>query len=147
MNTNPVPQSNPLDLHGLEDLLDRAQLEVVDAGSLDAEKGDETSPIDDGVWERSPESAVVLDLLSHLLKVNDLLVETNQRLNIATNRLVELDECLTAQSVMLEKVPVLEAKAALVDELSERLQTAVTENERLSRTWVNRFSSFFQRSK
>lgn len=140
MNPKPVEDSHPLDLDGLEDFLDRAQLEVVD---------DRTPVIEESAPEadktrKSAEAAVILDLMTHLLKVNDLLVETNQRLNLASNRLVELDEVMTAQSIKLEKMPVLEARAAMVEELTAKLSDALAENDRLKNTWVNKFFSSFK---
>lgn len=139
MSSEPLQSSNsnPLDLTGLEDLLERAQLEVVtSAPDVEAEVGSSRET------ENSPtEAQLVLDLLNHLMQVNELVVETNRRLNLATSRLGQLDEMLTAQSVWLERLPALEIKAAQLEEVQLRLELATTENEWLKKSWINKFLS------
>ncbi|PZM81228.1 MAG: hypothetical protein DKT66_18575 [Candidatus Melainabacteria bacterium] len=139
MSSEPLQSSNsnPLDLTGLEDLLERAQLEVVTSApdveaEVDSSKETENSPT---------EAQLVLDLLNHLMQVNELVVETNRRLNLATSRLGQLDEMLTAQSVWLERLPALEIKAAQLEEVQLRLELATTENEWLKKSWINKFLS------
>jgi hypothetical protein len=139
MSSEPLQSSNsnPLDLTGLEDLLERAQLEVVtSAPDVEAEV------VSSKETENSPtEAQLVLDLLNHLMQVNELVVETNRRLNLATSRLGQLDEMLTAQSVWLERLPALEIKAAQLEEVQLRLELATTENEWLKKSWINKFLS------
>ncbi len=139
MSSEPLQSSNsnPLDLTGLEDLLERAQLEVVtSAPDVEAEV------VSSKETENSPtEAQLVLDLLNHLMQVNELVVETNRRLNLATSRLGQLDEMLTAQSVWLERLPALEIKAAQLEEVQLRLEVATTENEWLKKSWINKFLS------
>lgn len=139
MSSEPLQSSNsnPLDLTGLEDLLERAQLEVVtSAPDVEAEV------VSSKETENSPtEAQLVLDLLNHLMQVNELVVETNRRLNLATSRLGQLDEMLTAQSVWLERLPALEVKAAQLEEVQLRLELATTENEWLKKSWINKFLS------
>ena len=142
MSSEPLSnsQSNPLDLSGLEDLLERAQLEVVtSAPDMEAQakvESDATIAPDE-----DSEAKLVLSLLSHLMQVNELVVETNRRLNMATSRLGTLDEMLTAQSVWLERLPTLEVKAAQLEEVQLQLDLAITENEWLKKSWVNKFFS------
>lgn len=139
MSSEPLKQSNsnPLDLTGLEDLLERAQLEVVtSAPDVEAEV------VTYQETEDSPsEAKLVLDLLNHLMQVNELVVETNRRLNLATSRLGQLDEMLTAQSVWLERLPALEVKAVQLEEVQLKLEQATAENEWLKKSWVNKFLS------
>lgn len=138
MSSEPLSKANnnPLDLTGLEDLLERAQLEVVtSAPDMEAEivsKQEVAEPT---------EAQLVLDLLSHLMQVNELVVETNRRLNFATARLGQLDEMLTAQSVWLERMPALEAKSGQLEDAQLKLELALTENEWLKRSWINKFLS------
>ncbi|MBX9952325.1 MAG: hypothetical protein K2Y39_24340 [Candidatus Obscuribacterales bacterium] len=138
MSSEPLKQSNsnPLDLTGLEDLLERAQLEVVtSAPDVEAE-------VASGETEDSQsEARLVLDLLNHLMQVNELVVETNRRLNLATSRLGQLDEMLTAQSVWLERLPALEVKAVQLEEVQLKLEQATAENEWLKKSWLNKFLS------
>jgi len=139
MSSEPLKESNsnPLDLSGLEDLLERAQLEVV-TSAPDVEAQVVTSQ----ETEDSPsEAKLVLDLLNHLMQVNELVVETNRRLNLATSRLGQLDEMLTAQSVWLERLPALEVKAVQLEEVQLKLEQATAENEWLKKSWVNKFLS------
>ncbi|HEY9784686.1 MAG TPA: hypothetical protein V6D17_04725 [Candidatus Obscuribacterales bacterium] len=138
MNPEPIEKSHPVDLTGLEDLLDKPHLKVIDAALLEVTEPEEAA--EDTSQEKS-ESQVILELFEHLLTANNLLIETNQRLNVATNRLVQLDEVLIAQSVQLEKLPLLEAKAALVEDLQLKLDLAVSENNWLKRKWINKFFS------
>lgn len=143
MSSEPLSnsQSNPLDLSGLEDLLERAQLEVVtSAPDMEARATDGVSEATTAPDEDS-EAKLVLSLLSHLMQVNELVVETNRRLNMATARLGTLDEMLTAQSVWLERLPTLEVKAAQLEEVQLQLDLAITENEWLKKSWVNKFFS------
>lgn len=143
MSSEPLSnsQSNPLDLSGLEDLLERAQLEVVtSAPDMEAQATDGASEATIAPDEDS-EAKLVLSLLSHLMQVNELVVETNRRLNMATARLGTLDEMLTAQSVWLERLPTLEVKAAQLEEVQLQLDLAITENEWLKKSWVNKFFS------
>ncbi|HIA55708.1 MAG TPA: hypothetical protein EYN91_27095 [Candidatus Melainabacteria bacterium] len=139
MSSEPLKSSNsnPLDLSGLEDLLERAQLEVVtSAPDVEAEV------ISSKETEESPtEAKLVLDLLNHLMQVNELVVETNRRLNMATSRLGQLDEMLTAQSVWLERLPALEVKAAQLEDVQLKLELATAENEWLKKSWINKFLS------
>ncbi len=75
------------------------------------------------------------------MQVNELVVETNRRLNLATSRLGQLDEMLTLESVWLERLPALEIKAAQLEDCQLKLDLAVTENEWLKQSWINKFLS------
>jgi hypothetical protein len=48
---------------------------------------------------------------------------------------------LNAQSVWLERLPTLEVKAAQLEEVQLQLDLAITENEWLKKSWVNKFFS------
>ncbi len=140
MSSEPLSKSNsnPLDLTGLEDLLERAQLEVVtSAPDMEAEVVSSKETEDNS----NEEAKLILNLLSHLMQVNELVVETNRRLNLATSRLGQLDEMLTAQSVWLERLPALEVKAAQLEDCQLKLDLAITENEWLKQSWINKFLS------
>jgi hypothetical protein len=140
MSSEPLSSSNsnPLDLTGLEDLLERAQLEVVtSAPNVEAE----VVSTKESEGSSSEEAKLILNLLSHLMQVNELVVETNRRLNLATSRLGQLDEMLTAQSVWLERLPALEVKAAQLEDCQLKLELAITENEWLKQSWINKFLS------
>lgn len=146
MSSEPLSNSasNPLDLTGLEDLLERAQLEVVtSAPDMEARaSGTKSGVLEETIApDEDSEAKLVLSLLSHLMQVNELVVETNRRLNLATARLGTLDEMLTAQSVWLERLPTLEVKAAQLEEVQLQLDLAITENEWLKKSWVNKFFS------
>jgi hypothetical protein len=140
MSSEPLSKSNsnPLDLSGLEDLLERAQLEIV-TSAPDVEAEVVSSKETEG--NSDEEAKLVLNLLSHLMQVNELVVETNRRLNLATSRLGQLDEMLTAQSVWLERLPALEVKAAQLEDCQLQLDLAITENEWLKLSWINKFLS------
>lgn len=140
MSSQPLPSqgNNPLDLTGLEDLLDRAQLEIVTPAGLD----EETTAIEPIAQDAEPsETKLILDLLKHLLQVNELVAESGRRLNVATSRLSQLDELMNAQNAWLERMPVLEQKAIELEEVQSKLDVAITENEWLRKSWVNKFFS------
>jgi len=143
MSSEPLSNSNsnPLDLTGLEDLLEKAQLEVVtSAPDMESQATAETE-VPGTASDENSEAKLILSLLSHLIQANDLVVETNRRLNLATSRMGQLDEMLTAQSVWLDKLPTLEVKAAQLEEVQLQLDLALTENEWLKKSWVNKFFS------
>lgn len=140
MSSQPLPSqgNNPLDLTGLEDLLDRAQLEIVTPAGLD----EEMTAIEPIAQDAEPsETKLILDLLKHLLQVNELVAESGRRLNVATSRLSQLDELMNAQNAWLERMPVLEQKAIELEEVQSKLDVAITENEWLRKSWVNKFFS------
>ncbi len=140
MSSQPLPSqgNNPLDLTGLEDLLDRAQLEIV----TPAGPNEEVTAFEPIAQDAEPsETKLILDLLKHLVQVNELVAESGRRLNVATSRLSQLDQMLNTQNVWLERMPILEEKAVQLEEVKMQLDVAITENEWLKKSWINKFFS------
>lgn len=142
MSSEPLKEIFPdtLDLSGLEDLLGRAHLEVIGpTGKLEQEEGEERAARE----EEESESKLILELLSHLVKVNEVLKETNSRLNVTANRLSHLDEVYRAQSLHLKVIPEYERK---IEELELSLDLAISENNWLKKRWWERFLAHFNRT-
>lgn len=128
MNTNPEKKvSDPIDLEGLEDLLDSAHVKVMKR----------TSEIN-----LSQESAVtyyenksVLELLGRVQEVHSLLTETNTRLLSAYERVRQMERLVDHQEKRLSLLPALEKQAIRATELQVLLDEALGELEKLRQPW------------
>lgn len=141
MSSEPLKEIYPdtLDLSGLEDLLGKAHLELIGPADSIANEGEEGADVE----EAESESKLILELLSHLVRVNEVLRETNSRLNLTANRLSNLDEVYRAQTLHLELIPEYQRK---IGELELALDLAISENNWLKKRWWERFFAHLRQS-
>src|SRR3990167_7786045 len=90
---------DPLDLDGLEPLLEQAHVEVVGVGT--------TSDI---VGAPVSETRLILDLMTQVELVNDLIMETSFKLQRAHEKLLVMEKDSLEQELRLERMKDLEAK-------------------------------------
>lgn len=114
---------DPLDLDGLEPLLERAHVEVV--------------PPVVGSYVEAPvsETRLILDLMTQVELVNDLVMETSFKLERAHDSLLAMEQTAMDQEIRLERMKDLEAK---VIELETWLEAAQAENTLLKRPWYKK---------
>ncbi|CAN5408563.1 hypothetical protein BH11CYA1_BH11CYA1_35310 [soil metagenome] len=114
---------DPLDLDGLEPLLERAHVEVV--------------PPVAGSYVEAPvsETRLILDLMTQVELVNDLVMETSFKLERAHDSLLAMEQTAMDQEIRLERMKDLEAK---VIELETWLEAAQAENTLLKRPWYKK---------
>lgn len=137
MNTNPEKKYvDPVDLEGLEDLLDAAHVKVM------------TRTQDTDLSGLSEDSAVtyfenrsVLELLARVQEVHSLLTQTNNRLLSAYERMRQMERLVDHQEKRLELLPALEKQAVRATELQVLLDEALVELERLRQPWWQQISS------
>ncbi len=103
MNTNPEKKvSDPVDLEGLEDLLDAAHVKVMKRTT------DRNLSEDSAVTYYENKS--VLELLGRVQEVHQLLTETNTRLLGAYERVRQMERLVDHQEKRLQLLPALEKK-------------------------------------
>ena len=122
MIAQPSFQPDPLSLDGLDDLLERPQLQIVE-------------PAQEQEIEEVSETALILDLLHKLTAVNEQLTETSTRLTAASNRVVNLAAVVAQQNRELSLMSTYQEQASRIPSLEEQLYAATREIERLSRPW------------
>ncbi len=133
MNTNPQQaRPDPVTLTGLEAFLDKAHVEVVE-------------PVIEPVVDLEKttvyyETRTLLELLGQVQKVHELLAETNRRLTRAYARIKHMERVVEEQESKLELIPVLENQARRATELQNKLDSALTELEKLRQPWWYRLS-------
>ena len=115
---------DPLDLDGLEPLLEQAHVEVVGVGT--------TSDI---VGAPVSETRLILDLMTQVELVNDLIMETSFKLQRAHEKLLVMEKDSLEQELRLERMKDLEAK---VIELETWLDAVQAENTLLKRPWYKK---------
>lgn len=115
---------DPLDLEGLEPLLEQAHVEVVPVGS--------TSDI---VSAPVSETRLILDLMTQVELVNDLIMETSFKLQRAHEKILVMEKASFEQDLRLERMKDLEAK---IIELETWLEAAQAENTLLKRPWYKK---------
>jgi hypothetical protein len=130
MNIKPQPNVDPLTLDGLEPLLDRAHVEVVESEPvLELEK-----------TAAYHETRTLLELLGQVHQVHSLLSETNQRLTRAYSRVKHMERVVEDQEKRLELLPTLTEQATRAIELQGKLDEAISELEKLRQPWWHRLS-------
>ncbi|MCW5822441.1 MAG: hypothetical protein KIT34_06525 [Cyanobacteria bacterium TGS_CYA1] len=134
MNTNPEKKYvDPVDLEGLEDLLDAAHVKVMT-------RTQETDLSEDSAVTYF-ENRSVLELLARVQEVHSLLTETNNRLLSAYERMRQMERLVDHQEKRLELLPALEKQAVRATELQVLLDEALVELERLRQPWWQQISS------
>ncbi|MDX2104859.1 MAG: hypothetical protein SFY67_00520 [Candidatus Melainabacteria bacterium] len=134
MNTNPEKKYvDPVDLEGLEDLLDAAHVKVMT-------RTQETELSEDSAVTYF-ENRSVLELLARVQEVHSLLTETNNRLLSAYERMRQMERLVDHQEKRLELLPALEKQAVRATELQVLLDEALVELERLRQPWWQQISS------
>jgi hypothetical protein len=114
---------DPLDLDGLEPLLERAHVDVVPLGT--------TSQVEAPISE----TRLILDLMTQVELVNDLVMETSFKLQRAHETLLVMEKVSIDQEIRLEHMKDLEAK---VIELETWLEAVQAENTLLKRPWYKK---------
>lgn len=115
---------DPLDLDGLEPLLERAHVEVVAVGTTN---NNVTAPVS--------ETRLILDLMTQVELVNDLIMETSFKLQRAHEALLVMEKTSIEQELRLEHMKDLEGK---VIELETWLEAVQMENTLLKRPWYKK---------
>ena len=115
---------DPLDLEGLEPLLERAHVEVVAVGTTS-----------DNVTAPVSETRLILDLMTQVELVNDLIMETSFKLQRAHEALLVMEKTSIEQELRLEHMKDLEGK---VIELETWLEAVQMENTLLKRPWYKK---------
>lgn len=134
MNTNPEKKyADPVDLEGLEDLLDSAHIKVMNHTQ-------ETNLSEDSAVTYF-ENRSVLELLARVQEVHSLLTETNNRLLGAYERMRQMERLVDHQEKRLELLPALEKQAVRATELQVLLDEALVELERLRQPWWQQLSN------
>ena len=109
-----TPNNDPLSLEGLEPLLEE--------GSLDFTP---TPLVESTVSESLSETRLILDLMSQLEVVNDLVLETSFQLVRTKNRVEELEGQLAGEDALV----------CQIKELETWLEALQAENTLLKRPW------------
>ncbi len=134
MNTNPEKKvSDPVDLEGLEDLLDAAHVKVMKRTT------DRNLSEDSAVTYYENKS--VLELLGRVQEVHQLLTETNTRLLGAYERVRQMERLVDHQEKRLQLLPALEKQAVRATELQLLLDEALSELEKLRQPWWSKIAS------
>lgn len=115
---------DPLDLDGLEPLLEQAHVEVVAVGTSS-----------DIVSAPVSETRLILDLMTQVELVNDLIMETSFKLQRAHEKLLVMEKTSIEQELRLERMKDLEAK---IIELETWLEAVQAENTLLKRPWYKK---------
>ena len=129
MNTNPDHINDPVDLEGLDNLLDQAHVEVVASQETRDKITDSRAYVD---------TRMTLELLDQVQKVRDLLAETNVRLTRAYSKVRHLQHVVDEQEKRLELLPGFKKQAERALELQDKLDEAVQEIEKLRQPWWHR---------
>lgn len=131
MNTKPEHYNDPADLEGLDGLLDKGHVEVIEAKETPKEIKDSRAYVD---------TRMTLELLDQVQQVRDLLAETNQRLTRAYGRVRHLQHVVDEQEKKLELLPGFKKQADRAIELQDKLDEAVLEIEKLRQPWWHKIT-------
>jgi hypothetical protein len=115
---------DPLDLDGLEPLLEQAHVEVVAVGTT---SNTVSAPVS--------ETRLILDLMTQVELVNDLIMETSFKLQRAHETMLVMEKASLEQELRLEQMKDLEAK---IIELETWLEAVQAENTLLKRPWYKK---------
>jgi hypothetical protein len=132
MDLKPQPKVDPIALDGLEPLLDRAHVEVVDSQPVLELELEKTAAYH--------ETRTLLELLGQVHKVHELLSDTNLRLTRAYSRVKHMERVVEDQERRLELLPTLTEQATRAIELQAKLDEAIAELESLRQPWWHRLT-------
>lgn len=118
---------DPLNLEGLEPLLEQGHMEVVTT--------DATATTSIGIDSGVSETRLILDLMTQIELVNELVMETSFKLQRAHDTMLVMEKELLNQEVRLERMRDLDGK---ITELETWLEAAKVENELLKRPWYKK---------
>ena len=140
---------NPLDLEGLEQLLEFGHVELVEQASIPTAGGainfspaatinafgDATGDtiVEDLASAASSEIKLILDLLGQIETINELVLETGYKLHKAHDRMVDLEFQVKQQEAMAKRIQELEVEVGRIVELETWLDAVIAENDRLKR--------------
>lgn len=130
INSNPA---DPADLEGLDGLLDKAHVELVQS----AEKED----YDSENAAAYVDMRMTLELLDQVQQVRDLLSETNTRLTRAYTRVKHLQHVVDEQEKRLSLLPGIQKQADRALDLQAKLEDAVKEIEKLRQPWWHKMNN------
>jgi hypothetical protein len=116
--------TDPLNLDGLEPLLEQGHVEIV--GQPASATG-----IESGVSE----TRLILDLMTQIELVNEMVLETSFKLERAHDSMLVMEKELLEQEVRLERMRDLDSK---ITELETWLEAARVENALLKRPWYKK---------
>jgi len=86
------------------------------------------------------ETRLILDLLTQLESVNELVLETSYQLECTRSRIKEMEAQLMGEEILVEKIRALELETQRVLELETWLEAVRAENENLKRpVWKKMF--------
>ena len=86
------------------------------------------------------ETRLILDLLTQLESVNELVLETSYQLECTRSRIKEMEAQLMGEEILVEKIRALELETQRVLELETWLDAVRAENENLKRpVWKKMF--------
>jgi len=127
--------SNPVDLEGLEQLLEFGHVELVENPSSKVFTGAEVATVDATVSSGtvSSEIKLILDLLGQIETINELVLETGYKLHKAHDRMVDLEFQVKQQEKMAQRIVELEAEVSKITEMETWLDAVINENDRLKR--------------
>ncbi len=120
---------DPLNLDGLEPLLEMGHVELVLDNAVTSGPAVDTAP------GAVSETRLILDLMTQVELVNELVLETSFKLQKAHESLLVMEKEIFAQDLRLERTKDLEGK---IVELETWLDAAVAENTLLKRPWYKK---------
>ncbi len=120
---------DPLNLEGLEPLLELGHVELVEDNTIAPGALLDTTP------GAISETRLILDLMTQVELVNELVLETSFKLQKAHESLLVMEKEIFAQDLRLERMKDLESK---IVELETWLDAAVAENTLLKRPWYKK---------
>jgi len=120
---------DPLNLDGLEPLLELGYVELVREDTSLTPARVDTAP------GAVSETRLILDLMTQVELVNELVLETSFKLQKAHESLLSMEREIYTQDLRLERMKDLESK---IVELETWLEAAVAENTSLKRPWYKR---------
>jgi hypothetical protein len=123
--------SNPVDLEGLEQLLEFGHVELVQNANAQPVAGEAVAT--EGSGPVSSEIRLILDLLGQIETINELVLETGYKLHKAHDRMVDLEFQLKQQEKMANRIVELESEVGKITEMETWLDAVIAENDRLKR--------------
>jgi hypothetical protein len=121
--------ADPVDLEGLEQLLEFGHVELVPSSQPVVVEGIAT----EGSGPVSSEIRLILDLLSQIETINELVLETGYKLHKAHDRMVDLEFQVKQQEKMAQRIVELEGEVSKITEMETWLDAVIAENDRLKR--------------
>ncbi len=122
---------DPVDLEGLEQLLEFGHVELVQNAKTQPVVGEAVAT--EGSGPVSSEIRLILDLLGQIETINELVLETGYKLHKAHDRMVDLEFQVKQQEKMAQRIVELEAEVSKITEMETWLDAVINENDRLKR--------------